>query len=162
VNHFNIVLRPFDHDDLDDLEEPGKRIFILGTGRFSCHQLVLWCSWLSLLSNTQAVLSSSLSGIISFALLSSIIHRSRIVWISSFAVPGNAGELLLLMPGSTEVSIPVLPNVDDRTYFVACRTQVMKMGGACELFSSMVYSFKSYLIPSILTKDSPEGGTLYC
>jgi hypothetical protein len=27
-------------------------------------QLVLWCSWLSLLSNTQAVLSSSLSGII--------------------------------------------------------------------------------------------------
>jgi hypothetical protein len=28
--------------------------------------MVLWCSWLSLLSNTQAVLSSSLSGIIPF------------------------------------------------------------------------------------------------
>jgi hypothetical protein len=66
ANHFDIVLRLFDHDDLDDLEEPGKRIFMFDTGRFSCHQLVLWCSWLSLLSNTQAVLSSSLSGIIVF------------------------------------------------------------------------------------------------
>jgi hypothetical protein len=36
-------------------------IFIL---RAFLQQLVLWCSWLSLLSNTQAVLSSSLSGII--------------------------------------------------------------------------------------------------
>jgi hypothetical protein len=33
------------------------------TAQFST-TMVLWCSWLSLLSNTQAVLSSSLSGII--------------------------------------------------------------------------------------------------
>jgi hypothetical protein len=63
------------------------------------------------------------------------------------------------MPGSTEVSTPVLPNVDDRTNFVACRTQVMKMGGACGLFSSMLYDTKSYHIPSVLKKGSPEGGT---
>jgi hypothetical protein len=39
--------------------------------------MVLWCSWLSLLSNTQAVLSSSLSGII--VLLMSAMFRPSIV-----------------------------------------------------------------------------------
>jgi hypothetical protein len=43
---------------------PHGREFITPTLNHFLHQLVLWCSWLSLLSNTQAVLSSSLSGII--------------------------------------------------------------------------------------------------
>jgi hypothetical protein len=40
------------------------KLVMYSTFETRLQQLVLWCSWLSLLSNTQAVLSSSLSGII--------------------------------------------------------------------------------------------------
>jgi hypothetical protein len=55
--------------------------------------MVLWCSWLSLLSNTQAVLSSSLSGII--VLLERLMFWPSIVAVEEiFERPGRHSATL--------------------------------------------------------------------
>lgn len=48
---------------------PFNLSFVKPSSQPNSHQLVLWCSWLSLLSNTQAVPGSNPGGIIAFACL---------------------------------------------------------------------------------------------
>ncbi|KEQ85652.1 hypothetical protein M438DRAFT_199334 [Aureobasidium pullulans EXF-150] len=56
------------------------------------HQLVLWCSWLSLLSNTQAVPGSNPGGIISFAGRSITYGQRVLLFVQDVALFCNASS----------------------------------------------------------------------
>ena len=70
---------------------------VMGPSITFLQQLVLWCSWLSLLSNTQAVPGSNPGGIIAFAVCASsfvhgidIIQGGRWFWFCSCSPRGTS------------------------------------------------------------------------